>query len=378
MPFKEPSQRHLTKRAVVLSVRLGQDLGYASRQDEHCSLARSAGYEIVELITAKLNKPNSHTFIGKGKLAQIKQQLSAQQAETLLIDHTLGDGQHTTLVNDLGCELKDYSGLILEIFARRAITATSKLQVELAQEIYRRSKLKGAWQHLERQRGALGATGGPGERQLEIDRRESARKINTLRNKLDKLVKHTKRIAERRQSKIPTIAIVGYTNAGKSTLFARLTRAKVKASAQVFETLSTTSRRMFLDTGQFAVISDTVGFIRNLPHELVTSFRSTLHEATVADLIAIVVDGSDPECADKLDTVEQTLATIGAQDIPQLLICNKADLGKSTLLDFPCGKIGTVNISARSGYGVSELRTHLSQYFSLHRVHNWLVPVCHH
>ena len=351
----------------MLNVKLGSDLEYTSRLGEYRALARSAGYRVTEFITASRQQPDPRTFIGKGKLAQVKELLRSSQAQTLLVDHTLNDSQHSSLAREINCDLRDYSGLILEIFARRATTAAGKLQVELAQEMYGRSKLRGTWQHLERQRGAMGITGGPGERQLELDRRQSAKKINRLRKKLAKLAYHTVRTTTRRQARIPKIAIVGYTNAGKSTLFAQLTRSKVAASAQVFETLSTTTRRVFLATGQFAVISDTVGFIRNLPHELVSAFRSTLYEATVADLIAIVVDGSDPECEAKLHTVEQVLASIGADMIPQILICNKADLGRAVILSYACGKIDTISISAHNGYGISTLRTKLSKYFSLRR-----------
>lgn len=337
---------------------LGQDPEYAQLRDETRELAAAAGFAVAGVMEARRAQPDRRHFIGAGKLAELRELMRARGAKALVIAHAVSDGQHMRLGRELACEVFDYPGLILTIFAKRAQTAEGKLQVELAQEIYGRAKLRGAWTHLERQRGALGATGGPGERQLELDRRMIASRIKQLRRRLAKRHTHARLVAAGRMKRLPTVALVGYTNAGKSTVFRALTKAAVSASDRMFETLDTTTRRMHLGGGRCAALSDTVGFVRNLPHELVDAFRSTLNEAVEADLLLLVLDGQDEAGPAKLRTIQDTLETIGAAGVPQLLLLNKLDLGRSrNLLDsLRWDRIPFLSISALTGAGLPELR----------------------
>ena len=334
--------------------------------DETESLARAAGFDVADVVVAPRRTADRRTFVGKGKVEEAKACVAAHEATTLVVTHTLSDGQHSRLSEDCGAELIDHSGLILTIFARRATTSEGKLQVELAQEMYGRAKLKGAWTHLERQRGGLGATGGPGERQLELDRRMVARRINTLRRRLDKRKSHSDLVSSRRRQGPFTIALVGYTNAGKSTLFARLAKEKVSASPRLFETLTTTSRKIHLGQGRHAVLSDTVGFIRSLPHELVEAFRSTLNEAVIANLLLVIVDASDPKLATKLEVVESTIETIDAGSVPRVLVLNKSDLMINAITPMlgKWDKIPRLKVSAMTGEGMLRLRSLLTEQLS--------------
>lgn len=367
--YNVAAQAKAEAQAVVLTVNLNHAENFATQAEETCQLALAAGFEISDVITANRRHPDRHSFIGKGKVAEIKSCLAFHQAKTLIVNHTLSDGQFARLETELDTELLDYSGLILTIFANRATTLAGKLQVELAQEIYGRSKLKGAWTHLERQRGGLGATGGPGERQLEIDRRLTAAKITKLKKRLAKVNRHVELVTQSRKKSAYTVALVGYTNAGKSTLFAQLTKAEVPASPRLFETLTTTSRQLHLPTPNLSkdiVISDTVGFIHNLPHELVEAFHSTLLEAIQADLLLIVVDASEPDVANKLTTIEATLEQIGAGEIPRILVANKSDRG-ACQLDLPATKsvkiVDSVKLSALAGSGIDQLNQILLNHY---------------
>lgn len=354
---------------MVLAVNINHDPDFTEQCDETCSLARYAGYEVVEVIQVQRRHAASKTFIGKGKVEEMKSCLAFHQANAVVVNHTLSNGQHARLGIELDVELVDYSGLILTIFANRASTAEGMLQVELAQEIYGRSKLKGRWTHLERQRGGLGATGGPGESQLELDRRLTVRRISQLRKKLRKRSKHVKLASANRRKRIPTVVLVGYTNAGKTTLFTRLTGVSAPASPRLFETLSTTSRRLYLGDGIQVVLSDTVGFIRNLPHELIEAFRSTLQEALTADLALLVADISDPGIEGKLVTMQETLDTIGAGNVPCILVGNKIDkCGMRIESNGPRWDkiVGSVEVSAHSGSGVDRLRELMHHYFAPH------------
>lgn len=357
------------QQAVVLAVDLDRDPEFESNCEETCLLAAAAGYQVTEVIRTKRHHPDRKTFIGSGKLAEIKSCLSFHKASTLILNHTLSDGQHARLETGADTELLDYSGLILTIFAKRATTSAGKLQVELAQEIYGRSKLKGAWTHLERQRGGLGATGGPGERQLELDRRMAASKIGRLRKRLAKSSRHVELVTRSRKQRAYTVALVGYTNAGKSTLFGSLTGADVGASSRLFETLTTTSRQLHLGEKVphgSAVLSDTVGFVRNLPHELIDAFQSTLLEAVQADLLLVVVDASDRAVGAKLTTIFSTIKRIGAGEVPCILVCNKCDLGPNQLANATEQSvkiISAVEVSARTGNGLDDLREHLRNHF---------------
>ena len=363
MGTKELTNNKNENNAVVLTVNLNQDENFENQCQETVLLAQAAGFNVKSVLQATRQKPHPKTFIGSGKLQELKSCIAFHKANNVIVNHTLSDGQYSRLNNELDSSLLDYSGLILNIFAERATTATGKLQVELAQEIYGRSKLKGAWTHLERQRAAHSITGGPGERQLELDRRMIAKRIAQLRKKLKKCSKHVQLTTTKRATSAFTVALVGYTNAGKSTLFEQLTKTNVSASKRLFETLSTTSRQLHLDTklpANATVLSDTVGFIRNLPHELIEAFHSTLHEAVTADLLLVVIDATDPQVEAKLDTINDTLTGIGAGDIPYLLVCNKTDLGKNRINGSyrkHYGKmIDEIEISALNGTGIDMLR----------------------
>ena len=318
------------------------------------------------MVEVNLPYPKQRSFIGKGKVAEIKELIKQLHVATLIITHTVNDGQHLRLNQDLNVKIIDYAGLILTIFARRAQTAEGKLQVELAQEIYGRAKLRGAWTHLERQRGGLGATGGPGERQIELDRRLINRRIKQLRKKIDKRKKHVDLVSLQRKKHVPMVTLVGYTNAGKSSLFARLTKAAVSSSSRLFETLDTTTRKLHLDLHHDVILSDTVGFIRNLPHELVDAFKSTLNEVVVADLLLVVLDINDDELYNKYQIIQNTLQIIGAAEIPQVIVLNKIDLAPDELglnSNFWV-KIPIFKLSAHTGMGVNRLREFLCEHFS--------------
>ena len=351
------------ERAVILAARFNDESGFGGMVDETASLARAAGMEVADILVAPIRRIDKNSFVGKGKVEEAKMMLEEQKASTLVLTHTLTDGQHSRLSLASGAQVIDHSGLILTIFERRATTSAGKLQVELAQEMYGRAKLKGAWSHLERQRGALGATGGPGERQLELDRRQVARRIKKLRARLDKIKSHSDLVSNRRRHGPFTVALVGYTNAGKSALFARLSKDKVDSSPRLFETLTTKSRKIHLGQGRRAVLSDTVGFIRSLPHELVDAFRSTLNEALIANLMLVVADVSDPMLLEKLIVIEDTIAGINASHVPKVLVLNKADLANGNILPDlgKWDKIPSLRVSATTGEGIATLRALLNE-----------------
>ena len=356
----------------MLGVEFDQDPDYANLLAETKALALAALFEIVSKVEGKRKVPDRKYFIGTGKLAELIDAIKEHDADVVVVTHTLSSSQHRSLSEAISKEVLDYSGLILTIFSERAVTAEGKLQVSLAQEIYGRSKLRGAWTHLERQRGGLGATAGPGERQIELDRRLIQRRIKTLRRQLDNRRAHTMRLSKSRRGNFFSVALVGYTNAGKSTLFTKLTHCKQRATSRVFETLDTTTRQMYLAKGKKAVLSDTVGFIRNLPHELIEAFQSTLTEVATADLLLVVLDLSDVSMRSKLDTVFNTLDTIGASSIPKIAVLNKCDLSSSlpdgSLLGSVglglSGRINVCPISAATGEGLDSLSNCIEGYFN--------------
>jgi GTP-binding protein HflX len=295
--------------------------------DEFAELARSAGASVVGTLNARVERPNPRYYIGTGKAEELREHRAALDADLILVNHSLTPVQERNLEKLTECRVVDRTGLILDIFAQRARSHEGKLQVELAQLKHMSTRLVRGWTHLERQRGGSIGLRGPGETQLELDRRLLADRVKQLQKRMEKV--ETQRATARRarqRNELPVVALVGYTNAGKSTLFNALTGSAVYAADQLFATLDPTMRRLDgLDCGPI-VLADTVGFIRDLPHDLVAAFRSTLAEARDADLLLHVVDASDPERDDRILDVEQVLKEIGADELPQVLVYNKIDL----------------------------------------------------
>jgi GTP-binding protein HflX len=360
--------------------------------EEFADLARSAGAGVAAILTARIDRPNPATLIGSGKLAEVKAAADASGADLVLVNHPLTPGQERNLEKALERRVVDRTGLILDIFAQRARSFEGKLQVELAQLRHMATRLVRGWTHLERQRGGSIGLRGPGETQLETDRRLLQKRVEQLQKRLDKVeVQRTQMRRARVRSEMPRVALVGYTNAGKSTLFNALTGAEAYAADQLFATLDPTVRRVVLPGGDI-VLADTVGFVRDLPHELVAAFRSTLSEAREADLLLHVIDAADPLREERIAQVDAVLHEIGAGEIPQLLVYNKIDrIGvPDEGSDHPEGgdrlnsirprhdRLGgdeadaavrdRVWISARDGLGLDLLRSALAARLGLRRV----------
>jgi GTP-binding protein HflX len=321
-------------------------------------LARSAGLRPAGTIEGRRNRPDPAWFVGGGKADEIALALAAQRAALVLFDHELTAVQQRNLEQRLQCRVIDRTTLILDIFAQRARSHEGKLQVELAQLEHLSTRLVRGWTHLERQKGGIGLRG-PGETQLETDRRLIGKRVKRLRDQLARLrtQRDTRRRARERGA-VPSVSLVGYTNAGKSTLFNALTHAGTYAADQLFATLDTTSRRFYTPGGQSIVLSDTVGFIRDLPHSLVAAFRATLEETVRADLLLHVVDAASPDRDRQIEEVGKVLAEIGAEHIPQLLVYNKSDLtGQSPrVARDEHARLLRIDLSARSGAGIELLR----------------------
>ncbi|HTZ06939.1 MAG TPA: GTPase HflX, partial [Gaiellaceae bacterium] len=313
------------ERGLVLAV-LGQGVDPDDELGELEELARTAGVEPVERLVQHRPQPDPRTYVGKGKLDELKQSYGDAHAEVLLVDDELSPSQQKLLENQLQARVVDRTQLILDIFAQHAVSAEGKLQVELAQLEYNLPRMRGMWQHLERLGGGVG-TRGPGESQLETDRRIARRRISILKGRLKQLERQRDvRRKERRRSETPTVALAGYTNVGKSTLLNALTDAEVSVRNRLFETLDPTTRGFDFD-GRRYLVTDTVGFIRRLPHQLVEGFAATLEETLVADLVLHVVDGSAPEerLVEMIAAVDGVLAEIGARELPVELVVNKID-----------------------------------------------------
>lgn len=345
------------ERAVLVHLDLGQ-ADESQAIAEFRELALAAGAEPVMVVTGTRRAPDAKFFAGSGKVSEIQQQVVVNDAELVLFNHTLSPVQERNLERELKCRVLDRTGLILDIFAQRARTHEGKLQVELAQLKHLSTRLVRGWTHLERQKGGIGLRG-PGETQLETDRRLLNERIKQLNKKLEKVSKQREQGRRaRKRALLPTISLVGYTNAGKSTLFNTVTQAEVFAADQLFATLDPTLRRVELEEGQAVIFADTVGFIRQLPHDLVAAFRSTLQETRDADLLLHVVDAASEQRDANIEQVNAVLAEIEAQDRPQLLVYNKIDLlpEMTAHIDRDAdGKPERVWLSARTGEGMTLL-----------------------
>jgi GTP-binding protein HflX len=353
------------ERGFVVAV-LGQGVDPDDELGELRELARTAGVEPVAELVQHRAAPEPRTYIGKGKLDALKEAYGNAGAEVLLVDDELSPSQQKTLENALQSRVVDRTQLILDIFAQHAVSAEGKLQVELAQLEYNLPRMRGLWQHLERLGGGVG-TRGPGESQLETDRRIARRRISILRRRLAQLSKQRDiRRKERRRTETPTVALAGYTNVGKSTLLNALTDADVSVENRLFETLDPTTRG-FEHDGRRYLVTDTVGFVRRLPHQLVEGFAATLEETLVADLVLHVIDGSAPEerLVEMVSAVNSVLQEIGAGELPVEIVVNKIDavdpLKRRRLANrFP----GAVEISALTGEGLEELRARIAERFA--------------
>ena len=334
---------------------LGRDSADEESLTELSALVETAGAESVGMILQSREKPDPHSFIGEGKVEEVKRMVENSQATMVIFDNDLSPSQIRVLTELCGVQVLDRSGLILDIFAQRARTKEGCLQVELAQYQYLLPRLIGMWSHLERQGGTGGSpigTKGPGETQLETDRRHIRRKIDKLKEELEEVrrVRATQR-QRRQKNEIPVVAIVGYTNAGKSTLLNAITGAGIPANDRLFDTLDTTTRLLTVSDTLDVVISDTVGFIRKLPHQLVEAFKATLEELEYADLLLHVIDVSNPEWEEQARIVDDLIRELGADSIPCIRVYNKCDVA----FGFQRKEENAVSLSARTGEGVADL-----------------------
>jgi GTP-binding protein HflX len=351
--------------AVLVGLDFGQK-DYDETLAEAKQLASSAGVDALAVVKGRRERPDPALFAGKGKVEEIADTVAATHAPLTIFNHDLSPVQERNLERRLNCRVVDRTSLILDIFAQRARSHEGKVQVELAQLEHLSTRLVRGWTHLERQKGGIGLRG-PGETQLETDRRLLGKRVKLLKEKLGRM--QLQRAVQRRaraRARVFSVSLVGYTNAGKSTLFNRLTDAGVRAADQLFATLDTTTRRVRTSNGTAVVLSDTVGFIRHLPHTLVAAFRATLEETIHADLLLHVVDASSEDREAQILAVNSVLAEIGADAIPQVLVLNKIDLTRfePRVERDQCGKISRVWLSAETGSGLDSVRLALEEHAS--------------
>lgn len=353
------------QRAVLVHLEFpGED--YAQACEEFRELARSADVTSLRLVGGRRRTPDPKYFVGSGKAVEIAAAAADDGAELVVINHDLSPSQERNLEALIKCRVLDRTGLILDIFAQRARSHEGKLQVELAQLQHLSTRLVRGWSHLERQKGGIGLRG-PGETQLETDRRLVYGRIRQIQRRLDKVRSQREQGRKaRRRAEVPLVSLVGYTNAGKSTLFNRLTGAHAFAADQLFATLDPTVRRLPLPVGGPVVLADTVGFVRDLPHDLVAAFRATLEETRQADCILMIVDAADPERAERIEQVNRVLDEIGAAEVPQIRVYNKIDLCADEPPRLERGADGCVSkvfVSAATGAGGEYLEQALVEHF---------------
>ncbi len=350
-------------RAALVGVDFGKG-DFAASLEELSLLAKSAGAVPITSITCKRSSPDAAFFVGSGKASEIGDAVVDNELELVIFNHALSPAQQRNLERHMKVRVIDRTSLILDIFAQRAQSHVGKVQVELAQLQHLATRLIRGWTHLERQKGGIGLRG-PGETQLETDRRLLGERVKALRAKLEKLQQqHATQRRARGRGQVFSVSLVGYTNAGKSTLFNTICKARVYAADQLFATLDTTSRRVYMGDAGNVVLSDTVGFIRELPHQLVASFRATLEETIHADLLLHVVDAASPNRLEQIEQVNSVLKEIGADQIPQILVWNKIDAAglEPALERDEYDKIHRVFVSAQSGVGVDLLRSAIGEF----------------
>ena len=358
--FERPNEG---KSACVISINFG-DTDFEESVEEIKELVLSADMNIVSTVNIKRSAPDPKYFLGSGKAEEVKFIIQESKADTVIFNHNLSPSQERNLEKYFSTRIFDRTALILLIFAKRAKSHEGKLQVELAQLDHLSTRLIKGWSHLERQKGGIGVRGGPGEKQLELDRRMLRLRIKQLKEKLDKLKQQrTMQRKKRSRSNVLNISIVGYTNAGKSTLFNQLTHANALAMNQLFATLDTTSRKLFIQEGVECVISDTVGFIKALPTTLIEAFKSTLEESREADLLLHVVNMANPNHSEQILAVNKILEEIKAASIPQILVLNQIDRLdiKANHEKDEYGRISTIQLSAKTGEGIELLKEAILQ-----------------